>query len=366
MPLSTLRHLRPARRRHRRRGDRRHAAAARARRARCGLRAALRDASRPAPCTTRRRAMRCPTRRFAAARGGARHPLRRDGLARDPPSRRHRDRAAARPALRARALRRRAARRGRSPACRCRSPTRVRATSTSSSCASPPRACSPRVGRGVVVDDREARDTMVITRKRRPSASTSSPSAWPSGAARAAARARSPASTRPTCSRRWRSSARCSTRSPRATPDVARAAPLRRRDGARPRAPALDLRRAGHREHVRRHPLRPGGRARRRHGHGALGRHRRRARRCSSRATARRPTSRARARPIPTAMILSAAMMLDWLGERHGDARLAQAARAHRDARSTRRSPPAACCRSSSAAATARRRSAMPPWRAIL
>ena len=39
-----------------------------------------------------------------------------------------------------------------------------------------------------------------------------------------------------------------------------------------------DVRRAGHREHVRRHPVRPGRGARRRHGHGAVGRHRRPAR----------------------------------------------------------------------------------------
>ncbi len=95
----------------------------------------------------------------------ARDPLRRDGLAPDPPSRRHRDRAAARPALRSSNSTRACVPRGRCPA-------------------SPLPLADPRardidlvivresteglfasVGRGTLTDDREARDTMVITRK---------------------------------------------------------------------------------------------------------------------------------------------------------------------------------------------------------
>ena len=104
-----LRHLRPARRRHRRRGDRRHAPAAGKSAAGRGLLAALCVASR------RRPALQGLGRSAAAghARGRARvgrDPVRRDGLAGNPLSRRHRDRAAARSARRARAVCRRASR----------------------------------------------------------------------------------------------------------------------------------------------------------------------------------------------------------------------------------------------------------------
>jgi isocitrate/isopropylmalate dehydrogenase len=67
--------------------------------------------------------------------------------------------------------------------------------------------------------------------------------------------------------------------------------PLRRRHGARPGAPTLGVRRAGHGEHVRRHPLGPRGGPGRRHGHGAVRRARRAPRPCSSPPTARPPTS---------------------------------------------------------------------------
>ena len=82
---------------------------------------------------------------------------------------------------------------------------------------------------------------------------------------------------------------------------------------------------AGHREHVRRHPVRPDRRAGRRHGHGTsadIGDHAR----CSSRRTAPRPTSPARVWPTQRhAAVLT--MMLDWLAERDGDAALADGAR---------------------------------------
>jgi 3-isopropylmalate dehydrogenase len=70
------------------------------------------------------------------------------------------------------------------------------------------------IGKGVVTHD-EARETLVITRK------TSErlfefPFAWPSAARRAAGRESSPASTRPMRSRPTRTSARSSTRPPRA------------------------------------------------------------------------------------------------------------------------------------------------------
>ena len=85
-----------------------------------------------------------------------------------------------------------------------------------------------------------------------------------------------------------------------------------RGDAARLRAGAL--RRDRHREPVRRHPQRRVGDAHRLAGDAALGEPRRRAARaCSSRSTARPPTSPARAIANPLATFLSVAMML-----RHG------------------------------------------------
>ena len=124
-----------------------------------------------------------------------------------------------------------------------------------------------------------------------------------------------------------------------------------------------DVRRAGHREHVRRHPVRPGRGAGRRHGHGAVGRH-------------RRP-----ARPVPALPRLRARHRGAGHGQPDGDdpvggddARLAGRSRAasRRWARrqcassapSTRRSPVARSRRSSSAGATGRGRSPT-PWRRI-
>ena len=57
------------------------------------------------------------------------------------------------------------ARRARSPACRCRWPTRARATSIWSSCAKSTEGLFASRGKGTInADDTEARDTMVITR----------------------------------------------------------------------------------------------------------------------------------------------------------------------------------------------------------
>ena len=80
-------------------------------------------------------------------------------------------------------------------------------------------------------------------------------------------------------------------------PDVEARAPVRRqlRDAADP-APDR-LRRARDREHVRRHPVGPRGGGDRLDRPVAVGGDRREAARCTSRCTARRPTSPARARP---------------------------------------------------------------------
>ena len=136
------------------------AAVARGRR----LRACTSTGTRPAPRSIATPATRCRPRRSTPARARRRHPARRHGPAACPLSRRHRDRAAARPALRASASTPACGRCGRCPACR-----RVLAD---------PRAgdidlvivrelteglFSSR-GKGVIEDDREARDTLVITR----------------------------------------------------------------------------------------------------------------------------------------------------------------------------------------------------------
>ena len=80
--------------------------------------------------------------------------------------------------------------------------------------------------------------------------------------ARRAAQAASRASTRPTCSRRRGCGARSSTRSARVPGRRARAPAGRLVRDAADHAPG-DVRRDRHREHVRRHPVRRGGRARR-------------------------------------------------------------------------------------------------------
>ena len=133
--------------------------------ARRGFQPCASTAIRPARSTTRPAARRCPQATFEAATRGRRDPVRRHGLAGDPLSRRHRDRAAARPALSSSTS---------MPACARRAPSRA--------CRLPladPRAKDIDLvliresteglfasrGKGVVEDDREARDTMVITRR---------------------------------------------------------------------------------------------------------------------------------------------------------------------------------------------------------
>jgi len=71
-------------------------------------------------------------------------------------------------------------------------------------------------------------------------------------------------------------------------------------------------------------------------GMGALGRHRRPLRGVSSRATAPRPTIMGQGKANPTGMILSAAMMLDWLADKHGLESAAEAGEDHRNAPSTK------------------------------
>ena len=120
----------------------------------------------------------------------------------------------------ARALRRRASGAGdsRHPAAAGR-PARARHRPRASS-ANRPRACSPRAARAWSSDDREARDTMVITRAGSERVHDFAFRLARAAQARAAARGASPASTRPTCSVRWRSSAGSSTSAPRAFPDI--------------------------------------------------------------------------------------------------------------------------------------------------
>ena len=131
------------------------------------------------------------------------------------------------------------------------------ATSTSSLVRESTEGLFASRGRGVVDDDREARDTMVITRARVASACTTSPS----GSPQRRKRARPPG--RVTCVDKanvFVSMAFFRKIFDERAPRVSRhrgAPPLRRCDRARPGAQALGLRRAGHREHVRRHPVRP-------------------------------------------------------------------------------------------------------------
>ena len=80
---------------------------------------------------------------------------------------------------------------------------------------------------------------------------------------------------------------------------------------------SLGFRRHGDGEHVRRHSLRPRRRPDRRPGHGAVCRYRRPPRvfqPCHGTA----PDIIGQGKANPTAMILSAAMMLDWLADKHG------------------------------------------------
>ena len=81
------------------------------------------------------------------------------------------------------------------------------------------------------------------------------------------------------------------------SPEVEARGALRGRDGARPGAATVGVRRAADGKPVRRHPVRSRGRVDRWHGFRAIGRYRRCAWACSNRATAPRPTSRGRAWP---------------------------------------------------------------------
>ena len=128
-------------------------------------------------------------------------------------------------------------------------------------------------GKGVVEDDREARDTMVITRKGSERVHEFS--------FRLAAKRRKKNGDLRRQGERVRLDGllpphlRRGGGAPSGNPG---APPLHRRHRARSRAPAVGLRRPRHREHVRRHHLRSDRGAHRRHGHGAFGRYRRPAR----------------------------------------------------------------------------------------
>ena len=231
------------------------------------------------------------------------------------------------------------------------------ATSISCSSASPPRACSPRAARAWSIDDREARDTMVITRK-----GSERVHEFAFRLARAAPRARPPGRGH---LRRQGQRVRVDGVLPQ---DLRRASPRDTRTCAARHhyvdATALDLvrkpwdvRRPGHREHVRRHPVGPGAR-----------------RSSAAWAWRRRPTSATQhalfqpchgSAPDIAGQGKANPDRDDPVGgddaglarrARHGD-RGSRRRRAASRPRSTRCSLPAACCRSSSAAATARRRS---------
>ena len=178
-----LRHRRAARRRHRRRGDRR-------RRCRCSSALAPRRVVRASRFAThpggalhyKATGEALPDATLAAAARRRRDPLRRDGLAGDP-------------------LRPTAPRSRRSSTCACALElyAGVRPARAIPGVALPladPRARDIDLvlvresteglfasrGKGEIIDDREARDTMVITRARRPSACTTSRSGSRSGA----------------------------------------------------------------------------------------------------------------------------------------------------------------------------------------
>jgi DNA-binding GntR family transcriptional regulator len=228
----------------------------------------------PARSTTWTAAWPCPRPRSGLPRGRC-HPVRRDGPAACAWRRRHRDHSAARPALRARSL--------------CGRATDPQLPGLPGPLADSRAAQIDLVlvresteglfharGRGRIeaTDAQAAYDTMKITR-----AGTARVCDFALRLARQR-KARGPA--RACHQRRQGQRLRLDgllapgvRRACRAFPDVHHGTRLRRRDGAEPGDEALGLRRAGHREHVRRHPVGPDRRAGRRHGHGALGRHRR-------------------------------------------------------------------------------------------
>ena len=202
---------------------------------------------------------------------------------------------------RARALCRRAADAGASPACRRRWPIRARGAIDCVLIREVDRRPVRVARQGPSIDGTTTPATRcAITRGDHRAAVASSRSGWPQRRAQGARRhaAASPASTRRTCFRRWRSSAASSTRCAARHPDIDADASLRRRDGARPGAQAVGIRRAGRPRTCSATSCRISAAALM----GGMGmapsrRHRRRARACSSRATARRPTSPARASP---------------------------------------------------------------------
>jgi quinol monooxygenase YgiN len=180
-------------------------------------------------------------------------------------------------------------------------------------------------GRGKVIEDREAYDTMQITREGTRARRSSLPHRRAPRAR--AARRRSPASDKAnvfTSMAFFR----------KVFDDVAAKHPASRpttptsdADGARHGEEAVDPRRDGHREHVRRHPLRPRRGPHRRHGHGA------RPATCGDKhalfqpAHGTAPDIAGQGKANPSAMFLSAAMMLDWLADRHREPKLEVRAR---------------------------------------
>ena len=249
----------------------------------------------------------------ASRRGGRRDPPRGHGAARRPLPRRHRDRAPARPARAPRPLRGPAAGAGAAgPAAR---PSPIPGPGTSTSCIvrESTEGLFAARGRTVREGDDAARDTMVITRA---ASRAALPRRLPPRPAAAGSRPpghRDAAWTRPTCSGPSPSSAGSSTRWPDSTPTSRAERSYVDAIGLSLVKRPWALRRPRHREHVRRHPLRRGRRARRRHGPRPLGRHRG-AHAVFQPCHGSAPDIAGQGKANPTATILSVAMMLDWLG----------------------------------------------------
>ena len=245
------------------------------------------------------------------------HPVRRDGLAARARSRRHRDHSPARPALRAgdlyagvRPIRTFAGLPG--PLSSHTPPTSIWCW-----CARAPKAFFAR-GRGHIEGEGDARaayDTMKITHAGTARVCDFVLRLARQRKAQRQARPGHQRRQRQTSSRQWLSGARRLRNAPRLG-QMGDRQRLCRRDGAESGDETLGLRRSGHRKHVRRHPVGSDRRAGRWYGHGAVGRHRRPICTLPVRPRHRAWTSLARGIANPTATLLSATMMLDWLAHR--------------------------------------------------
>ena len=271
----------------------------------------------PAPSCTGTRAFRCRTRRCGAAESRRRDPPRRDGAARRPLSERHRSRAADRSPRTLRAVRGRAA----GPAVAGRADAARRSAARGIDCVLvresteglfAARTLTRRDGNEAVFDTMRdhPRDHVRAAVRFRVRARAQ--------AARAAGAGASPASTRRTCFRRWRSSASVFLERAARYPDIDA-------DCVYVDAAALRLVRAPWEfdvlvtENMFGDILSDlGAGADWRHGHGAVGRHRRRARRLPALPRHGAGHRGHAASPTPRRCSCPRAMMLDWLGDRFG------------------------------------------------